>query len=371
MLVRTLVLVVALLDRDLEFDLPRRIEPVGHQRIDWGDGVRSVHGSRLEPLLRSSLVVTDEDGRHHRSVPVIFTSRVAGEEVTSLLGTDPTGSLHVALDGQTADPLNGVRLQLSLEPSPPVFAADLLHVVAWWEALRPGRMLGLWMREQEVWGVGPEPIGHEPPQVARSYAEAVRKMARISQRCGEAIAMPAEIHAEDVEDIEVADQLVQGKVVRGHWRDAAINDDPQLLDHLLGSEHGVLLEFTAPCVAQIADATITLGEAEYRFTQVTVAGYDPGAGRIRLKPGRNNEFQLRLVTVPERTHPDGSTAWVPPAMTEAYRGRWVAQSGTKILRSGSSFKEVAAAVRATGRLATVWRVPADREEAELLLPLGL
>ncbi len=104
--------------------------------------------------------------------------------------------------------------------------------------------------------------------------------------------------------------------------------------------------------------------------QVKLAGRDAQAGVIRLAPGSNARFEARLVSVPERINLDGTTEWVPVAMLAPHRGRWVAQTGTTILLSGESFNEVTAGTRALGQLATVWRVPESREEAEMLPAIG-
>jgi len=334
------------------------------QPLAWGGNGIAAETDLLEPLLRSELVVVDERGRRRSALPVSFTDRVRGENIASLLGIDPSGSLHVALEATI--PATTLWMRFRFQPGPTATPLDLRPIIGWLESLAPGRKLGLWMPEKGRWAAEPHPIPSGIPTIPSGYAGAVRVLARIQERAGASFVMPENVDEDLAKDLGVADKLVRGETASGRWRDVSINDDPQLLGYLKSSEHGALLEFTTDFILEIDGASVAVGQVEYRFMQVTLAGHDKNDGVIRLVPGHNDRFDVRLVAVPERVNPDGATSWLPTAMLEPYKDKWIAQSGTKILLSGHSFEEVTAAVRAHGRLATVWRVPASREGAEML-----
>jgi hypothetical protein len=126
-----------------------------------------------------------------------------------------------------------------------------------------------------------------------------------------------------------------------------------------------MLKMLAGHHLNIDNSDLVIGTAEYRYMQVVSAGVDTETSNLRLIPGRTTISNLRLVAVPERTNSDGTTSWLPASMVEPYAGRWVAQSGTKIVSSGDSSRAVANAVRASGHLATVWRVANPQEPLDV------
>lgn len=315
------------------------------------------------PLLRTELVVTDHRGRRQAALAVEFDKRVQRDGLTSLLGHSRDGSLQVSLD--TSIPMSGVRMNFRFDPGPESTPEALNEVVSWFGALREERQLGLWMRDRGRWGIVPEQIPPDHPHLPDDYALAVRVLARIQQRSGRSFAMPEVISEVDAEAIGVADALVRGETVAGSWADLSVNEDVQLLALLQESPHGALLEFKAAYCLRLGDQEIPIGIVDYRFLQVEHSKHDKEHRVIRLKPGsRTNRFEVRLVGVAGGPRADGATSWVPKAVLEPFAGRWVAQSGTLIVRSSDSFVDLVQGLRASGRLATIWRVPESTEEAE-------
>lgn len=363
--------VTVLVDQRLEFEGILGVRAVRPEQVDWHDVISTQTGPVLQaaPFLKAELLITDQGGRRQACVPIDFDRRVQRGDTVSLLGSGGEGSLQVSLDASV--PATGVRMRFRFTPGPESTPEALNKVVAWFEALAPNRQLGLWMRDPGRWGVGPGPIPHDHPRVADDYARAVRSLARIQQRSGASFTMPEEISDLEAEAIGVADALVKGKTIAGRWTEASINEDLQLLNFLNESEHGALLEFKATHHLRLGSQEVPLGKVEYRFLQVGDAEHDGEKHVIRLRPGSNHRFEVRLVDVAEKPRADGSTSWVPAAMLEAYAGRWVAQSGTQLLASSDTFAVAAEKLRASGRLATIWRVPSSIEDAEALPLVGL
>jgi hypothetical protein len=363
--------VTVLVDQRLEFEGISVVRAARPTTVEWPDLPSASTEAALgeTTFLKAELVITDRRGRRQAALPVDFDRRVQGETAVSLLGSGAAGAFLVSLDAKL--PLAGVRMRFRFASRPESTPGELSQVIRWFEALRPGRQLGLWMRDRGRWGVGPDPIPDDHPRVPEDYAHAVHVLARIQQRSGVDFAMPEEIDDDDAQSIGVTDALVKGETVAGRWTDASIQEDPQLLRFLEDSEHGVMLEFKATHHLRLGGQQIPIGEVEYRFLQVRHAEHDQKQQLIRLVPGQNDRFEVRLVGVAEAERPDGSTNWVPAAMLEPYAGRWIAQSGTQVLLSAASFAEAAEKIRARGRLATVWRVPGSAEEAEVLPAVGL
>lgn len=178
--------------------------------------------------------------------------------------------------------------------------------------------------------------------------------------------MPAEFDEDTAEAIDIADRLLRGVAIVGRWSGATIEADGDLRAFLGDSEHGVMLEYTATHRLQLGGHEITIGEVDYRLLHARMAPGQAGEGMIRLIPGSSDRAELRLIGVPEVERLDGVTSWVPAAMLEPHVGRWVAQSGTRVIASGDTFADAAEKARASGRLATIWRVPATTEQAEAL-----
>ncbi|MDQ6839000.1 MAG: hypothetical protein M3137_11880 [Actinomycetota bacterium] len=183
--------------------------------------------------------------------------------------------------------------------------------------------------------------------------------------------MPPELEGERSRSVAIADQLLRGKVVHGRWTEGNITTDPDFVANMERAEHGVRLELLADHELTLGNTLIDIGSVEHRYMQVVADGFDPVTGDLHVRAGKNDRFELRLTAVPERTNLNGTTSWIPPAMVEPYAGQWVAQSGTKLLQAGASFQAVTAAVKATGQLATVWRVPSSDQEGEALPAVGL
>lgn len=360
---------VLLLEQRLEVEPPDRTRPTWLEPMVWEGQGTFAQADDGQPLLGGSLLVTDDQGRRLASLPVAFTSRIRAANDTTLLGSDRSGSLRVALEAST--PGGPVRMHFRFEPSSTVTPAELLPVTTWLVSLDAGRMLGLWMDEKHRWGVGPQAIPPDQPRIPEGYVSMVRLFARVQERSGSTFNMPPVLDDRDMRTIEAADKLIRGETVRGRWQQISINDDPQLFHYVESSPHGVRLEFKAEYSIEFDDGHVVLGEAEYRFMQATLRGRDSEAGIIRLVPGPDNRFEIRLLSVAERVNADGTTAWVPSPMLEPYEGRWVAQTGTKIILSGDSFEEVAAGARARGQLTTVWRVPGSPAEADRHPSIGL
>lgn len=357
--------VAVLHDTSLEFEGVLGVRAVVPPAVDWPEFPLASIETAFEstPLLRAELVVTDSERRRLSTVPVDFDRRVTRDGTTSLLGETPEGSLKVSLDA--TGPATGVKMRFHFEPHHPSSPTALLEIVSWFDALREGRELGLWMRDRGKWGVGPEPIPREFPRLPDDYARAVRVLARIEQRSGSSFLMPSEISESDAEAIGVADALLKGKTVAGRWNGASVNHDPQLVELLQDSPHGARLEFKATYWLELAEQHIVIGEVEYSFRQVELDGHDPHADVVRLQPGEvSDRFEVVLVAVPPRARDDGATSWVPGAMLEPFAGRWIAQSGTEVVESSDSFDDLSLRLKGDGRLATIWRVPETRERAE-------
>ncbi len=360
-----------LVDQRLEFEGIPVVRAARPAAVEWSDVPSASTEAALgeTPFLKAQLVITDRRGRRQAALPVDFDRRLQRESAVSLLGSGAMGAFLVSLDANL--PPAGVRMRFRFAPHSDSTPGELSQVIRWFEALAPDRKLGLWISDRDRWGIGPDPIPEDHPRVPDDYAGAVHALARIQQRSGVTFKMPEEIDDEDARSISVTDALLKGKTVSGRWTDASIQEDPQLLRFLEESEHGVMLEFKATHHLRLGSEEIPIGEVEYRFLQVRHAERDPKQHIIRLAPGQNDRFEIRLVGVAESQRPDGSTSWVPAAMLEPYAGRWVAQSGTQVLLTAASFAEAAQKVRASGRLATIWRVPGTAEEAEKLPAVGL
>lgn len=360
-----------LVHQRLEFEGIPVVRAARPTTVEWPDLPSASTEAALgeSPFLKAELVITDRRGRRQASLPVDFDRRVQGESAVSLLGAGAVGAFLVSLDAKL--PPEGVRMRFRFAPHSKSTPEELSQVISWFEALAPDRQLGLWMSDRGRWGIGPDLIPGNHPRVPDDYARAVHALARIQQRSGVTFHMPEEIDDEDARSISVTDALVKGKTVSGRWTDASIDEDPQLLRLLEDSEHGVMLEFKTTHHLRLGSKDIPIGEIEYRFLQVLHAEHDPHQHIIRLVPGENDRFEVRLVGVAEVERADGATNWVPTAMLEPYAGRWVAQSGTQVILSAESFGEAAERVRARGRLATIWRVPGSTEEAEALSAVGL
>ena len=358
-----------LVDQQLEFEGIPVVRATRPTSVDWPDLPASTEAALGEtPFLKAELVIADRRGHRQASLPVDFDRRVQGESTVSLLGSGALGAFLVSLDAQL--PPERVRMRFRFAPHSGSTPEELSQVIRWFEALAPRRQLGLWMSDRRRWGIGPDLIPDDHPRVPDDYARAVHALARIQQRSGVTFHMPAEIDDEDARSISVTDALVKGKTVSGRWIDASIEEDPQLLRFLEDSEHGVMLEFKTLHHLRLGSKEIPIGEVEFRFLQVLHAEHNPHRHIIRLVPGEDRRFEVRLVGVAAAERPDGSTNWVPAAMLEPYAGRWIAQSGSQVILSAESFVEAAEKVRARGRLATIWRVPGSAEVAEALPAVG-
>jgi hypothetical protein len=269
-------MMVTLLEQHVQFDRAVGLEPARLQPLVW-TGNLSPTGMEDDggPLLNAALIVTDSQGRRRSSLPIVFTTRVHDGNVRSLLGADSSASLHVSLEA--ALPATDMRMLFRFEPSANATPGDLLPIVAWFESLGPGRLLGLWMVDRGRWAVDPQMIPPDHPRIPHAYAASVRVLARIQERSATSFSMPTEIEASAIQVIDAADRLVRGETISGKWHDASVNDDSQLLHYLESSEHGVLLEFTTEYALDIAGTPVMLGRAEYRFMQVKLAGRDAQA----------------------------------------------------------------------------------------------
>ena len=362
--------VTTLIDQHLAFEGVRAVSGGRPLDLNWQNAETAPLRIALEstPFLRAELVIVDSRGRRQASLPVDFDRRVQNASAVSLLGSGSNGALQVSLKAPL--PVSGARIGLRFTPRSDSTPLDLHKVVHWLEALAPRRLLGLWMRDGARWGTEPIPIPTDYPRVPKDYARAVRVLARIQQRSGRAFAMPMEIDEEAAEAIGLTDALLRGKTVVGRWKDVSIQQDPELIGFLNDSKHGVMLEFRTSHILRIGTQEVEIGEVEYRLLQVLNYEHDEEKQLIRLTPGTENRFHVRLVAVAEKFREDGATNWVPAAMLEPYAGRWIAQSGTQVLIAAEGFAEAAMKVRASGRLATIWRVPASVDEAEALPSLG-
>jgi hypothetical protein len=284
----------------------------------------------------------------------------------SLLGRDATGSLRLVLRSQSQ--AEEAYLNFAFKPTDSVSPSALVPVLRWFAEYRPSRTVGVWDVGDATWLLGPEEIRGSLPQLPVGYGDVLRALARIERRSGAALWMPEALDSNQVRDIEITDRLLRGLTVRGTWKAGELNEDPQMRGLLSSSEHGARLQYVTDHELRLAGERVFVGEVEQVLEQVRLSDQDRGEGPIRLVSGSRDGIEMSLVSVPERTNTDGTTSWVPAAMLEPFLGRWVAQSGTKVLASGTSRDEVVAAVRARGVLSTVWRVPdepSDGGAAEL------
>lgn len=363
---------VAVLEPEIDVHRPRlhqpaplepvswRLEPRAlgaEQWTGWGQTPASVDSSPRPTLrgLRCQLVVLDSKRRRRASVSVSFDSSVGSRPATSLFGRDATGSLRVVL--QTQPQQGETHLDFTFKPADSVSPSALETLLRWFAEYRPSRAAGVWDVGSSTWLLGPDEIQTSAPEIATEYRNVLGALARIERRSGTALRMPALLDSEQVREIEITDRLLRGLKVRGTWRSGELNDDPQMRSALTSSEHGVRLRYLTDHHLQLAGERYSIGEVEQVLDQVQLSDGDAGEGPIRLVAGSRNGIEVSLVSVREQTNTDGSTSWVPAAMLEPFRGQWVAQSGTKLLASGTSRDEVIAAVRAQGVLSTVWRVP--------------
>lgn len=355
-----------LLDKSIEFE---GISAAGLARLEplsWSDASPLSAATAVIdlPLLRAELVVVDRSGHSRARLPVSFDQRIARGTSVSLLGSDRGGSLKVSVE--TGGPQSDGRMRFSFRPDPAATPRSVRDVITWFEALSSDRQLGLWMADRDRWGIRPGPISASPPRLPRDYVRAARVLARIEDRTGTTFPMPAEFDEDTAEAIDIADRLLRGVAIVGRWSGATIEADGDLRAFLGDSEHGVMLEYTATHRLQLGGHEITIGEVDYRLLHARMAPGQAGEGMIRLIPGSSDRAELRLIGVPEVERLDGVTSWVPAAMLEPHVGRWVAQSGTRVIASGDTFADAAEKARASGRLATIWRVPATTEQAEAL-----
>lgn len=360
------------------YDAPARLRPAISTSIRWRNSTREraplpdradqeAGNSWKRPqssetaasLIDAELVVSNEDLRHRASLPIQFTRRLVSDTEISLLGADASQSLHLALVLNLQTHTSSMRF--SLEAMPAASPMELRSIVDWIAAAQPGTLVGVRSAANNSWIVPLQGQSVQIPDIPLAYRHALSALARIQHRSGTSFSMPTSIDADDARSIDVADQLLRGLTVAGTWSSATISDDPELREFLAHSPHGVMLEFKTDHSMRLGAQDVLIGEVEYRFTQAKPATHRPSGAGLALAPGRSDRFELRLVSVPEREHADGTAAWVPPALTAPYTGSWVAQSGTKILQYDLSLELVVAKLRASGKLATVWRVPEPEE----------
>lgn len=317
--------------------------------------------TRLDQLVRAEVVVLDAKERRLASVPVRFDRRLRSGTLGSLLGADASGSFTVSLEVNLETRASHLRFRFRVaEAATPEM---LLPIVSLLEKGRAGNRLGIWLSDAGRWGAAPAPIPEDAPRPAPEFVQAVRTLARIARRSGASFTMPREIDQETAASIGRVDRLLLGEHVTGNWSAATIADDAELVAFLEASPHGAMVEFTAQLVLHLDGRDIPIGDVEYRLPRVRLT--KGGSGEMDLEPWDDDTtFELRLICVRTRSHDDGTAAWVPESMLEPLRGRWVAQSGTSFVGFGGSFTEVSQAVRASGRLATVWFVPSGDSPPE-------
>jgi hypothetical protein len=210
-----------------------------------------------------------------------------------------------------------------------------------------------------------ERVGDDLPSPRKSrHTSAVELLGRIQERTGQWFPITAELDEADVKAIELADALLRGEPVSGHWSGATVVLDEDSLTSMRSAtaDLGALFEFTSDYTVEVAGHRILLGPAHHRLFQVHLTdarpGPAPGLVEARLRAGRDDHFEVHLLPA------GGSGAAVAGHGLDQYAGQWIAQAGEEVVASGSTPREVAAELRRTGRQGAIWRVPLTGEEAE-------
>lgn len=348
------------LDSEILITEPRLHRVSSLEPIEWEAGPQPWPVRPAARSLHSELVLVDDKQRRRAAVPIAWDQRAAHGSSVSLHGGDASGTLRLSL---ATTPPEGTHLHFAFEPSKQASPSALSTILSWFEQYHSSRLVGLWDSDRGEWLLDPVEVATPAPVIPAGYADVVKAMARIERRAAVDLAVPHALDDNVAHQVEIADQLLRGLTVTGTWKTAALNDDAHMRRLLSTAGFGVKLQFVRDYEMQLLGRSIHLGAVQHTFEQAHVATSDAGTGPIPLVAGTHNGMHLRLVSVPERLNADGSTSWMPAAMLEEHRGRWVAQSGTSIILRGASYSEVAAGARAGGRLATVWRVPDSGDDA--------
>lgn len=287
---------------------------VGAVAIDWtvsgpvrvrgplaGDDFPLRHGIAYQCAL-----VVVEAGHRIQELDVLFTERVMTDGRTVVTGSDRSKSVLVRLEAEL--PPTSLRLSFTYHPTPTAAPEELLPAIALLEAIEASRELGLWSRNSRRWAAEPVVIGSDPPVLPEGYASTVAVLARVQRLTRHTFPMPQVISHEDAANISRANRLLAGSTITGRWQHASLVIDGAGLAVIRSAsqEHGALLEFTSNYDETIADHIVPLGLAEHRFLQVLLADSEPSDGGedeavAHLVPGRNDHYELRLITDLEET----------------------------------------------------------------------
>lgn len=307
---------------------------------------------------RCAVVVLDGD-EWVAATDVTFNERVRSATRSQLTGVDLSDSFVVQLEADL--PPSRLQLRFRYRPAAQATPAELLTTIKLFEALAPDRRLGLWSHRTKRWMAAPIAIPPDYPRLPHGYAETVAALARVQKGTGQRFPMPAEINKDDATALRQAATLLAGQTVSGRWTTANLVIDAHGVEFLesAAAENGARLEFTAEYTVDIAGNTVILATAQHRLLQARVRSVTPLSGsddrEVLLVPGDDDRFEIRLATAS-----DAESA----AELEAYAGKWIAQSGSEIVASGSSPADVVQELRHAGATGAIWRVPATREEAE-------
>lgn len=296
-------------DRRFELDRAVRDRFVRPEPVVWAEQAElGSLTSTSDVLVTGYLLVVDAHEHRQASVSVKFNTRVNAGEIAAMHGADPSGSLRVTLEIDTAR--RKALFRFRFDPTATATPCDLQALISWFRSFRPGRRLGLWA-ERGGWLVATAEVPANRPSFPAAYERAVAVLARIQRRSGVDFPMPSDLDGEDSRAVALADQLLRGKVVRGHWREGTISAEPDLVKNIEQAEHGVRLELLAEQQLTLGDVIIEIGTVEHRYMQALAGGPDPTTGDLRVRAGKNDQFELRLVAVPERANPSGTTSWIP------------------------------------------------------------
>ena len=323
------------------------------------------------------------DGSVRGALPITFFERTRRGDEAHLHAHDASTSFEVDIEARL--PVRHSTLHFHFRPRPSATPAALLPVLSFLDAMQSAEQLGIWSHASKRWLIPPIALTSIPPAVPDGYENTVRALARLQSGTGAKFPMPEELDVDDVREIQIGVDLLNGKTFHGRWQTARVSIDSAGLAalHSTVGERGALLQFVGTYSVRVAGRDVHIRNANFRFWEIKLANPAEVVGALRsedessvieLVPGANNRFDVQLDDFDEPgvvVRPDSPQAeqGADAARLAEYAGKWIAQRGDDIVAAGLTPQDVRRRLSDSGLSGAIWRVPRTRQEADAHLGL--
>lgn len=214
---------------------------------------------RDTPEMKLTLIVTSPEGVRLTALPLAGRAETAGARGVIATLSDASRSLRLQLKLDWVTSTFTMNYTVETQPGLPSVLRPTMRFLS---AFRTPNLVTFVM-EGGIDVSPPTEIDVTTPLVDDGWLHCVELLARVQDRTNTWFDMPDELSAEDVEDLEIADRLLAGKIVKGTWQGFGVTcTKADALNHL-----NLLVETAgtidgAASMWQVSESTLLLGGYE-------------------------------------------------------------------------------------------------------------